>query len=37
MKSQFGAQHTFAIAPACGHSAVCVFAGPAGVKAVFGR
>ncbi|MBL0157327.1 MAG: alpha/beta hydrolase [Bryobacterales bacterium] len=37
MKAQYGAQHTFAIAPACGHSAVCVFAGPAGVKAVFGR
>lgn len=35
--SQFGAQHAFAIAPACGHSAICVFAGPAGVKAVFGR
>lgn len=36
MKSQFGAVHEFAIAPGCGHSAVCVFAGPAGVKAVFG-
>lgn len=37
MKAQFGAQHTFAVAPGCGHAAVCVFAGPAGVKAVFGR
>jgi len=36
MKSQFGAAHNFAIAPGCGHSAVCVFAGPAGVQAVFG-
>jgi hypothetical protein len=36
MKSQFGAAHDFAIAPGCGHAAVCVFAGPAGVKAVFG-
>lgn len=36
MKSQYGAVHEFAIAPGCGHSAVCVFAGPAGVKAVFG-
>ncbi len=36
MKGQFGAAHEFGIAPGCGHSAVCVFAGPAGVKAVFG-
>ncbi|MBI5085936.1 MAG: alpha/beta hydrolase [Acidobacteria bacterium] len=36
MKLQFGATHEFAIAPGCGHAAVCVFAGPAGVKAVFG-
>ncbi|MBI4893557.1 MAG: alpha/beta hydrolase [Acidobacteria bacterium] len=36
MKSQLGAAHEFGIAPGCGHSAVCVFAGPAGVKAVFG-
>lgn len=36
VKSQFGAVHQFAIAPGCGHAAVCVFAGPAGVKAVFG-
>ncbi len=36
MKSQFGATHEFGIAPGCGHSAVCVFAGPAGVRAVFG-
>lgn len=33
---QFSAKHKLAIAPGCGHSAVCVFAGPAGVKAVFG-
>lgn len=37
MRLLFGARHLFAIAPGCGHSAVCVFAGPAGVKAVFGR
>lgn len=37
MKSQYGAAHEFAMAPGCGHSAVCVFAGPAGVKAVFGE
>lgn len=37
MKTQFGAQHKFAVAPGCGHSAVCVFAGPAGVEAVFGE
>jgi pimeloyl-ACP methyl ester carboxylesterase len=37
MRSQFRAQHRFAIAPGCGHSAVCVFAGPAGVAAVFGK
>lgn len=37
MRSQFRAQHQFGIAPGCGHSAVCVFAGPAGVKAVFGK
>ncbi len=36
MKSQFSAAHNFALAPGCGHSAVCVFAGPAGVQAVFG-
>lgn len=36
MKGQFSAPHEFAIAPGCGHAAVCVFAGPAGVKAVFG-
>ncbi|MBE0658214.1 MAG: alpha/beta fold hydrolase [Bryobacteraceae bacterium] len=29
------ANHKLGIAPGCGHSAVCVFAGPAGVKAVF--
>ncbi|QOY87030.1 alpha/beta fold hydrolase [Paludibaculum fermentans] len=37
MKTQFNAVHTLEIAPGCGHSAVCVFAGPAGVKAVFGK
>jgi hypothetical protein len=37
MRSQFRAQHRLAIAPGCGHSAVCVFAGPAGVSAVFGK
>jgi len=37
VKTQFRAGHEFAIAPGCGHSAVCVFAGPAGVKAVFGK
>ncbi len=37
MKTQFNAMHTLEIAPGCGHSAVCVFAGPAGVKAVFGK
>lgn len=37
MKSRFGASHRFAIAPGCGHSAICVFAGPAGVRAVFGE
>jgi len=37
MKQQFKAAHLFGIAPGCGHSAVCVFAGPAGVKAVFGE
>ncbi len=36
IKTQFNATHTLEIAPGCGHSAVCVFAGPAGVKAVFG-
>lgn len=36
MRLLSGAAHKFAIAPGCGHSAVCVFAGPAGVKAVFG-
>lgn len=36
MKSQFNAGHTLIVAPGCAHSAVCVFAGPAGVKAVFG-
>lgn len=36
MRLLFGARHLFGIAPGCGHSAVCVFAGPAGVKAVFG-
>lgn len=35
MKQRFQAQHGFAIAPGCGHAAVCVFAGPAGVRAVF--
>ncbi len=35
MRQQFDARHGFAIASGCGHSAVCVFAGPAGVKAVF--
>ncbi len=35
MRQQFKARHGFMIAPGCGHSAVCVFAGPAGVKAVF--
>jgi pimeloyl-ACP methyl ester carboxylesterase len=29
------ANHKLGIAPGCGHSAVCVFAGPAGVRAVF--
>ncbi|MGJ5820492.1 alpha/beta fold hydrolase [Paludibaculum fermentans] len=37
MKTQFNAAHSLEIAPGCGHSAVCVFAGPAGVKAVFGK
>ncbi|MBA3975812.1 MAG: hypothetical protein C0504_16525 [Candidatus Solibacter sp.] len=32
---QIPANHKLGIAPGCGHSAVCVFAGPAGVKAVF--
>lgn len=35
MKQRFQARHSFALAPGCGHAAVCVFAGPAGVKAVF--
>lgn len=35
VSQQFSADHKIAIAPGCGHSAVCVFAGPAGVKAVF--
>ncbi len=35
MKLRFQAGHGFAIAPGCGHAAVCVFAGPAGVRAVF--
>ncbi len=35
MRQRFNARHGFAIAPGCGHAAVCVFAGPAGVKAVF--
>lgn len=37
MKTQFNAVHRLEIAPGCGHSAVCVFAGPAGVRAVFGK
>ena len=37
MKTQFNAAHRLEIAPGCGHSAVCVFAGPAGVRAVFGK
>lgn len=37
MQSQFAAKHEFGIALGCGHAAVCVFAGPAGVKAVFGQ
>jgi len=32
---RYNARHRFAIAPGCGHAAVCVFAGPAGVSAVF--
>ncbi|MFZ5929423.1 MAG: alpha/beta fold hydrolase [Acidobacteriota bacterium] len=35
MKQRYQAQHGFALAPGCGHAAVCVFAGPAGVRAVF--
>lgn len=35
MKQRYQARHGFGIAPGCGHAAVCVFAGPAGVKAVF--
>lgn len=35
MKQRYQAPHGFAIAPGCGHAAVCVFGGPAGVKAVF--
>jgi pimeloyl-ACP methyl ester carboxylesterase len=35
MKQRYQAPHGFAIAPGCGHAAVCVFAGTAGVKAVF--
>ncbi len=35
MRLRYQAQHGFAIAPGCGHAAVCVFAGPAGVRAVF--
>jgi len=37
MQTHLRAAHSFAIAPGCGHSAVCVFAGPAGVAAVFGE
>lgn len=36
IRTQFNAAHKLAVAPGCGHSAVCVFAGPAGVKAIFG-
>jgi pimeloyl-ACP methyl ester carboxylesterase len=37
MQMQLKADHAFAIAPGCGHSAVCVFAGPAGTAALFGE
>jgi pimeloyl-ACP methyl ester carboxylesterase len=36
MQAKYGATHKLDIATGCGHSAVCVFVGPAGVKAVFG-
>jgi lysyl-tRNA synthetase class 2 len=32
----YSATHKVVRVPGCGHSAVCVFAGPAGVQAVFG-
>lgn len=35
MRLRFQAPHRFDIAPGCGHAAVCVFSGPAGVRAVF--
>lgn len=35
MRQRYQAPHRFDIAPGCGHAAVCVFAGPAGVRAVF--
>jgi hypothetical protein len=35
MKQRYQARHGFGIAAGCGHAAVCVFAGSAGVKAVF--
>ena len=35
IKRRYQAPHRFDIATGCGHAAVCVFAGPAGVRAVF--